>query len=237
MTDTSIKPQLIDLLKAGRAIEQQWLAELSPADRSAVGAADQWAAKDYFAHMFYWRSQTAARLAAALDGSTPVDTEDFERLNQENFEAQRDRSWAELIEQEESTHQKLIDLIGKILEEDLTATNRFAWQRGSLLRSVIGNGYEHPMLHVAQLVAAANQLPRASQIQEEVTAHLMQFPEMRGAARYNLACFYALNGQTQLALVELREALQISPDLRDWSQKDSDLISLHGHPDYEALYA
>lgn len=236
MPENSIKAQLIDLLKAGRVFEQQWLAELSDADRAADGLADKWAVKDVFAHLFYWRGHTVQRLAAALSGETPIAADDFERLNRENFEVQRQRSWAELVAEEARIYQELVALIGKISEEDLTTPDRFAWQRGSLARSVLGNGYEHPLLHVAQAYAEAGQQLRANQIQEEAAAQLMRFPEMQSAAHYNLACFYALNGQPQKALNKLREALQTNPALRDWSRQDADLNSLHGDSEYEALY-
>ena len=50
------------------------------------------------------------------------------------------------------------------------------------------------------------------------------WPEQYGQARYNLACFYALSGQTELALSELREALRLRPSLIEWSQQDPDLV-------------
>jgi len=69
-----------------------------------------------------------------------------------------------------------------------------------------------------------------------VTA-LAEMPTLYGAARYNLACFYALSGQNEKAMNELREALQLRPDLLEWSKQDADLATLRHLPAYQALYS
>lgn len=61
--------------------------------------------------------------------------------------------------------------------------------------------------------------------------------DSRGAADYNLACFYAKTGQKEPALALLPGALKLTPRLVAWSKEDPDLVSLHGAPAYQALYA
>jgi hypothetical protein len=76
-------------------------------------------------------------------------------------------------------------------------------------------------------------------MQEELTELLGQYGDQlvpRGEALYNLACFYAVNGQADQALALLPEALRLQPDVVEWSKEDPDLVSLHGLPAYQALY-
>jgi hypothetical protein len=55
--------------------------------------------------------------------------------------------------------------------------------------------------------------------------------------RYNLACYLALAGEKNKAVELLGEALRLHPGLTEWSRQDTDLVSLHGLPGYERLYA
>ena len=80
------------------------------------------------------------------------------------------------------------------------------------------------------------ELARANQMQIAATEALLALSDWRNVARYNLACFYALTGQKDKALVELRESLQINLDLIEWSKHDSDLDSLRDDPAFRALY-
>ena len=61
-------------------------------------------------------------------------------------------------------------------------------------------------------------------------------PRNHSLALYNLACFYATTGQHDRALSSLPEALQLNPDLIEWSKKDADLDSLRNDPAFGDLY-
>jgi serine/threonine protein kinase/Flp pilus assembly protein TadD len=52
---------------------------------------------------------------------------------------------------------------------------------------------------------------------------------------YNVACVYALQGQTEQALDCLENALKHGFAHKGWIEHDSDLDSLRGHPRYQAL--
>ena len=91
-------------------------------------------------------------------------------------------------------------------------------------------------MHYADYYRRRGDLARATQLYEASVAAVADWPEWYGSARYNLACFYALSGQTDKAIAELREALQLRPDLLEWSKQDTDLASLRDDPAYQALY-
>ena len=52
---------------------------------------------------------------------------------------------------------------------------------------------------------------------------------------YNVACDYALLGQTEEAIVCLEKSLRHNPWFKGWAEKDSDLNSLRSHPRFQAL--
>jgi hypothetical protein len=55
--------------------------------------------------------------------------------------------------------------------------------------------------------------------------------------RYNMACMYSLSGNLDAAVEELRHALQLRPDLTEWSKQDPDLNQLRDRDDLKALYS
>ena len=101
----------------------------------------------------------------------------------------------------------------------------------------MGNGFEHPVVHYADHYRRRGDLAKATQLYEASVAAVADVPEWYGTARYNLACFYALSEQTDQAVIALREALQLRPDLLEWSKQDADLASLRHLPAYQALYS
>jgi len=59
-------------------------------------------------------------------------------------------------------------------------------------------------------------------------------PEDAGV-RYNVACLYALEGETELAITSLEEAFRVGFGNTAWIENDPDLASLRGHPRFQAL--
>jgi tetratricopeptide (TPR) repeat protein len=170
-------------------------------------------------------------------GDEPPNTDDYLAINDVHFEDHRDRSWADTLAETERVYRAMRDQAQYLSAEDLTDPQRFAQTKGrALVRTIVGNGFVHPEQHLAQLYVERGEIKRATQLQEEVATLLEDIPEERSSARYNLACFYALSGQTAQALTELAAALKSNPDLIEWSKQDSDLDSLRNEPAYQALY-
>jgi tetratricopeptide (TPR) repeat protein len=231
------KARLIELLDRAYADQQAFVATLSEADRSAVGTLKQWAIKDAISHSAFWQRVSVERIAAIVQGNEPPNFDDYLPINDAHFEAHRDRSWAATLAEAREAHRALVAQTESLSEEDLTDPQRFAHAKGrALARSIISNGFWHPEAHLAQLYVEQGEVERANQLQEEVTTMMEAIPEERRAARYNLACFYAISGQKARALAELATALKLNPDLVEWSKQDSDLDSLRDDPAYQALY-
>ena len=231
------KTRLIELLDRAYADQQVFVATLSEADRAAVGTIERWVIKDAISHGALWQRLTVERVAAIVQGKEPPNTDDYLPINDAHFEAYRDRSWAATIAEAEEAYRALVAQTESLSEEDLTDPQRFSHANGrALVRSIVSNGFWHPEAHLAQLYVERGGLEQANRLQEEVTTLMEAIPEERNAARYNLACYYAISGQKARALAELASALKLNPDLIEWSKQDSDLDSLRDDPAYQALY-
>ena len=54
-------------------------------------------------------------------------------------------------------------------------------------------------------------------------------------ANYNLACYYALSGRNEEAMVYLKQALENNDSIKEWAREDTDLDSLRNEPGFEFL--
>jgi tetratricopeptide (TPR) repeat protein len=240
MEPDQLKAGLLDLLGRAQSDQRALLAALSDDERTVIGTADRWSIKDVLLHIAFWKGSSLERLSAAARGETPPEQDHFEQVNARVFEEWRDRPWQDVIDESERIFEALVSQVREFDAAALADPDRYPWQNGrSLLRSVTGNGFWHPEAHIAQCYIDRGDLRRATQMQEEITEQLAQYGDQlapRGEALYNLACFYAISGQTDQALALLPEALRLQPDVLEWSKEDPDLISLHGLPAYQALY-
>jgi tetratricopeptide (TPR) repeat protein len=220
-----------------RSFRQQLIADLQPTERTTTGTWENWSIKDELAHVIAWQLNSLARLAALIHAETVPDFSETEKINRAIYDTNRDRTLADIVAEGDRAHADFVALIQAMTEDDLIEPARFSDQeRRSLAAQIMGNGYEHPIVHYAEYYRRRGDLARATQLHEASVAAVADWPEWYGTARYNLACFYALSGQKEKALHELREALQLQPDLIEWSKQDADLVSLHGDPAYQALY-
>lgn len=232
-----IKETLVDLLQGARADQQALIDELTEAEGDVIGRREHWSFKNILSHIAAWVQHCADGLAAAQRGEEQQLSDDIDRINADIFDATHDRTWPQVLADVERAYNDLIARIHEMSDDDLTDPDRFAWRHGrSWARSIVGNTYWHPESHLALFRVERGELARANQMQVAVTEALLALPEWRNVARYNLACFYALTGQKDKALVELRESLQMNPDLIEWSKRDSDLDSLRDDPAFQALY-
>jgi tetratricopeptide (TPR) repeat protein len=240
MEPHQLKASLIDLFGRAQSDQRELLAALSDDERAAIGTADHWSVKDTVLHIAFWKNRQVERLTAAARGETPVELENEGQVNARVFEEGRARPWQAVIDESERVFEALVTQVREFDPAALVDPNRYEWQNGrALLSSVVGNGFWHPESHIAQCYIDRGDLPRATRMQEDLTAQLGQYGDQlvpRGEALYNLACFYSTSGQLDKALALLPEALRLRPDLLEWSKEDTDLVPLHGLPAYQVLY-
>jgi tetratricopeptide (TPR) repeat protein len=231
-----LKSRLITLIETMNTEEQALFANLSEAERSVPGKPNQWSPKDIIAHLAAWKEREVENLVAAARKESPVNHDDFEEINAREFEIYRAKSWAEILEKAAEANRRLVEQIAGRTEtelEQIWQENRKTWQ------SIIGTGYIHPIMHLGQIYAERGDKEYGTQLQEKAAAELLELdeaPSWQGTVRYNLACHYALIGETEQAIKGLGKALEQNPRLKDWSREDPDFVSIREEPAYIALY-
>jgi len=217
-----LKTRLIQLLDLSRSFQQQLIADLDPAERSANGTWEHWSIKDELAHVIAWQLNTLARMAALIHAEPVPDFDDYETINRSIYQTNRDRTLAEIVAEGDRAYADFVALIRSVSADDLAQPERFSDQeKRSLAAQIMNNGYEHPVVHYANHYQQRGDLAKAVQLYEASVAAVADLPEWYGSARYNLACFYALNGQADQAIAALSEALRLRPDLLEWSKQDA----------------
>jgi hypothetical protein len=232
------KTRLLELLDLGRSLQQQFIAGLDPATRNAGGTWENWSVKDELAHISAWQLNALARIAALMHQEPLPDFSDYHAINRRIYDTNRDRTLAEIAAEGDRAYAEYRALITATAEDDLTRPVHFSEKETSTLAAqLIGNCLEHPALHYADYYRRHGDLPRALQVYDASVAAVADWPDQYALARYNQACFYALNGQAAQAITVLGEALRLRPDLVEWSQQDTDLETLRQLEAYQALYA
>jgi hypothetical protein len=231
-----LKRELLDLLKRGYEEEQAFIAGLSDEEHAAVGTSEEWSAKDVLAHIGTWKERRAQTFITWASGEPLTSFEDYDHINARDFEDNWDRSWEEVLALVQRGYELLVKSVSDLSEDDLRALpqgNRTIWMR------VAGVGYAHPVIHLTDYLLKSGRTGEANRVRDEsftLLTKLDQSPWWQGLCRYNLACHYALVDQPEKAIETLRGALQLNPDLAEWSRNDSDLASLRERLDYKALY-
>jgi Protein of unknown function (DUF1706) len=236
----SLKSRLADLLDYMSAQHLAFAGYLSAADRAAEGTADNWSAKDVVAHSVEWSARRLTDLEHIARGETLPERDygDFNHENERIFLENRALSWAEVEERAHRTYAGYTTFLALTPDEDLLLTPAEFEQ--PLWRLIAGNAVSHATFHLRDYLRRHGYEETAGEVfGESFTGRLLALyddDEWRGAVYYNLACYFALIGETDPAISNLADALRLSPDLLAWSQEDSDLDSLRGEAAYQALY-
>jgi len=234
------KKLLLDLLRQAHEMETSFVDALSDGQRARSGTLEDWSAKDTIAHVAAWKARMADNLLAVSEGKSPTRTEDLERQNAIFFETYRDEPWEEVLGVADGAFQRILAQVEALGEQELVSRETFPWQEERpLWRLVVGNGYIHPIAHLAEFHRNQGNREQAAQMIGEMAssmAGLDDGPAWQGAVKYNLACHYSLLGAAAEAIRELQEALALNPGLTDWSKQDPDLDAIRGEPEYQAIY-
>jgi tetratricopeptide (TPR) repeat protein len=235
------KLRLLDLNAKAYEIEQTFIASLSGEERSELGAFEHWCAKDVIAHNASWRTRMAENLLNAAQGKLTQGVEDYNHENARFYQEHCTKTWEQVLIYANQAYLALGEQVSALSESALEDTELLPWQEGRpLWRLLIGNGYLHPVIHVSEYHRNRGRKQVAAGLLEDSIRQCQDFddsPSWQGVVHYNLACQYALLGEQQSALKTLRLAFSLYPSLVEYSQTDTDLASLRGLPEYQALVA
>lgn len=236
----SIQTRLSELLHYMRDELLAFDSRISEEERAETGAADNWSAKDEVAHCMVWAGRTLDDLQAIAAGEPTLwpESDDFDEENLIVFERHRDDTWEEVKAMVVDTYGRADAFLDGKSEEDLLFHPEE--QEYAVWREIAGSFISHPMFHLWEYLEKhgyAEQMPALfGETYFDKLLALHDDDQWRGAAYYNLACRYALAGQSTPAIRNLAEALRLNPGLRDWSLQDSDLDSLRELKGFKALY-
>ena len=232
--------KLLTLLKLAYDEEQKLYTILDENERSSASKLGQWSAKDILAHIASWKERTVCDIMAALSGENPEDGGDLDRINAAIYEENKNKSWEDILIHLERVYKSSIECVRAVPHDKMIDSNTLSWQEGRpLWRIIAGNGYIHPVTHLAEYYFRRGDGNYAVKLHEQaadLTAELANSPDWLGVVKYNLACCYALSGQHKRAINELGESLKLNSDLMKWSREDPDLASIRRYGGYKSLY-
>lgn len=237
------KPVLIEALEIAGAEEQQFVRRLSPKEHETAGKPGEWSPKDRLAHIAAWKKRSAEDIRQGLAGNPPTREPDYD-FDAENARIQAnyaEQSWEAVLELADKASQEMKNLLGELSEEQLSSTGILPRPgEPPLWRVVVGNGFSHPLVHLSEHYSERGDLLQAAELVGLMARQVIELdkgPIWQGTVRYNLACYYALLGQKERAIAELRGALELNTGLVEWSKQDPDLEPLRRMEDYQKLYS
>ena len=193
------------------------------AERDAPASDGGWSAKDILAHLSAWRQRQADVLAARREGreDPPQPGTEIDEINAVLHAERAGWAWDRVAADAESTADALV--------AEVTAAGADTLADPKVVGSILGDGPEHDLGHLADVAAQAGLESRVLALADTTLAIIDRggWPSRPAAiARYNLACFHALGGHLDVARSLLRQALPEQEELRTLAPKDDDLIAL-----------
>jgi hypothetical protein len=224
MTDTTaLRAGLIDDLRECRDAERAIFGALDPAVRDARGAGGGWSPKDNLAHLSAWRLRQATKMAALHDGlpEPALPGDDIDATNAVFHAERAGWSWDRVDGDADASLEALVAQISVASDEALVDQK--------VLGPIMGDGPEHDLAHLAVIAKTVGMSDRVRALADRTQAMLDEgiWPDRAAAfARYNLACYAALDGDLDRARSLLRLALPGQDELLELAPKDDDLIAL-----------
>jgi tetratricopeptide (TPR) repeat protein len=230
---------LIELLEALQD-KQAWIWSMMDDDlRNQIGSVEDWAPKDHLAHANYWTERVIAQLKIALGEQNLDRLDDFKKTNEETFESFKELAWQEIHLWSEQVHVQLVDALSKFSTEILDDPERFEWtNHRPLWNEVVFTAVYHRVQHACDILNLCGMAETVSGVQEQFSQMMEQMDDSdrwRGTTKYNLACYYALDGKLDIAIETLKDALKLNPELLTWSKQDNDLDSLRDLSAFQSL--
>ncbi len=236
----ALREKLQSLLQLANEEERTFITGLDNKERIETGKIDKWSAKDIIAHIVYWNEYIVSNILATLRNENPDVRGDYNKINAEVFEVNKNKLWDVIIADLGRVHNSAIECVKTTPDEMLVNTNTLPWQEGKTLwRIIAGTVYVHPIAHLAEYYFNREDSNYAVKLHEQsatLARELSDSPEWLGVVTYNLACGYALSGQHKRAINELGKALKLDSSLTEWSREDPDLASIRVYSGYISLY-
>lgn len=235
----SLKDRILQILEKSRAMELEFIASLTDGERAYEGTFEKWSAKDTIAHANYWEDVRAMRAVAWSEGVQLDPVPQFEQANAECYAQYEKHTWTEIEAFTKQAHEKMVAAVQGLSQEVLEGPSEESEGR-KMWETLVGAAFSHKLMHYTDFYHERGQHEVVSRLWAEwvdLVSPLDEGADWQGGVNYNAACSLALAGDEQGALDKLRVGLDLRPNLRGWSRRDSDLALLHDLPEYKALIA
>lgn len=238
MDNSELKTRLTDFLGVIEAEMDSFFDGLSDDEKQKRGSLCKWSAKDVLSHLTFWGSHFNRQLVNASKGEPVPVTGDYgDQINDGVLFEHIDQPIEEAWEEYQTSFSESKSLLSDLSAEDLNNGELFEYTNGrTILDRALGTFGWHITYHLSDYFVKEGRQTEAVKLQEGYTEHLKQFPTWEANAIYNLACFYAQNGDPLKAVENLKPAFILRPDLIEWSKKDTDLDPIRGRQDFKTLF-
>lgn len=123
------RPQLLKRLETAWEAFGATYTGLSESELIEPGVTGAWSVRDILAHVTTWEEEALQYLPLILEGGKPprysVTYGGIDAFNARMTEQKRGLSLAEVLRQQAETHQRLIDLIQRVPEDQIRSETRF----------------------------------------------------------------------------------------------------------------
>jgi hypothetical protein len=123
------RQQLLNRLDTAWVAFQASYEGLASARLMEPGVAGDWSVKDIIAHVTWWEEEALRHLPLIMTRDRPprysVTYAGIDAFNAMMAERKRDLSLSDVLTQQDDTHQRLIDFIQSVPEDQLTRETRF----------------------------------------------------------------------------------------------------------------
>ncbi len=239
MDENPLLAMLISIIKRGRNLEEQATADLSSAQRIAVGTATALSPKDAIAHISAWKGVLGHNLANSRRGEHIRAIEDVDAYNADLFNIYQNYTWSEIESFANAATRDFIRELRHFSRTELATPGVFPWLRqNSIATRAATTCVWHALSHISELYTERGNHEAAIGVLYEamnLLASVDNEPHWQGALRYNIACSFTLQAYRDEALTLLKEAFQLNPALKEWALQDRDLESLRDDSTFQTL--
>jgi hypothetical protein len=235
------KSQLLSALQQVQDEVIRFADRLSESDRNVSGTPDNWGPRDILAHIGQTQHHMASDLAIARGGGTPPQGDLPERSNAATYQVFSSRTWSDIYQIVQDGHKELTEQMQSYTDAELNDPNLYSWMNGApIWRRAAGLGVVHTTVHLAQYAIASGDREtgrRMADLERDLSLALDSSDRWVAMIHYNQGCYHALLGEKEPALQELETSFRLSSQFIEFSQQDTDLVSLHEDPDFLDLHA
>lgn len=217
---------------------QEYIASIPPQIRESESTPENWSAKDHLAHLAHWQIHFNNQLSRKA--KPDVQVTDLDKENLRVYNLHKDKTWQEVMNMVDEACQGFTKHLKAMSEDDLNSTEIIrAISNRPLWRTIMGQTLVHILSHLSMLYGKKGDLEKSVSMQERILEDLLSLddsPKWRAMNIYNVACAYALAGDSVNAIRLVKESLELNQELAGWAQEDPDLASLKSDTEFMSMF-